>query len=436
MRHVRELSRWTKHAGTSGELDSLDYVERQIAGYGYRVERLSHAAYISLPGPARVEALGGTVPCTTHSFSRASPHDGLEAELVDADDGDRDARGAIALVGGIASPASAVRAYERGWVGQIHISPHEHVHDMCISPVWGSPSDAELDRLPPAVAVTVAAEEGARLKEACAAGRVHVRLFAEVDTGWRATPILVAELGTRDGAPDEPLILLSGHHDTWHYGVMDNGGANATMLEVARICAAERDAWQRALRVIFWSGHSQGRYSSSAWYADHHWEELEARAAVHVNVDSTGGRGNTIVADTTAAAELAGLAHEALAEHAGQAFSGRRMSRAGDQSFWGIGVPSIFGNLSEQPARPGEANASAAVFGGGDRKGAGTGWWWHTADDTLDKIDREILMRDTRIYGHVVARLLTSRVLPLDYASAAGELVAALADHQDRKSVV
>jgi hypothetical protein len=86
--------------------------------------------------------------------------------------------------------------------------------------------------------------------------------------------------------------------------------------------------------------------------------------------------------------------------------------------------------MSEQPARPGEANASAAVFGGGDRKGAGTGWWWHTPDDTLDKIDAEILLRDTRIYQHTVWRLLTSPVPPLDYAAAARELVETLEQRQ------
>ena len=91
------------------------------------------------------------------------------------------------------------------------------------------------------------------------------------------------------------------------------------------------------------------------------------------------------------------------------------MQRAGDQSFWGIGVPSIFGNMSEQPAS-GEANASAAVFGGGNRIGHGTGWWWHTPDDTLDKIEEAILVRDTKIYLQVVWRLLTDHVLPLDYA--------------------
>jgi len=179
--------------------------------------------------------------------------------------------------------------------------------------------------------------------------------------------------------------------------------------------------------VIYWSGHSHGRYSSSAWYADAHWSELERRAAVHVNVDSTGGKGNTIVADTTASAELRHLAREAITAQAGQDFSNRRMGRAGDQSFWGIGVPSIYGNMSEQPAS-GEANASAAVFGGGNRLGHGTGWWWHTPHDRLDKMEEAILVRDTNIYLHTVWRLLTDTVLPLDYAEHAAYLRGEIAE--------
>ena len=77
--------------------------------------------------------------------------------------------------------------------------------------------------------------------------------------------------------------------------------------------------------------------------------------------------------------------------------------------------------MSEQPAT-GEANASASVFGGGNRLGHGTGWWWHTPFDTLDKMDEQILVRDTRIYLQVVWRLLTDAVLPFDYAEHAAYL--------------
>ena len=220
----------------------------------------------------------------------------------------------------------------------------------------------------------------------------------------------------------DPFILFSGHHDTWYYGVMDNGGANATMLEVARYVRRRRT--QRGgsgLRLCFWSGHSHGRYSGSTWYADPHWDELGRRCAVHVNVDFTGARGNTVMADALASAEFFGLAAEAVRLQGGQELDGHRMSRAGDQSFWGIGVPSLFMGMGEQPTGLAD-NVMGAVFGSGTRKGAGFGWWWHTPDDTLDKMDLDLLVRDTRVYVHALWRLLTDPVLPLDYVAGAAAL--------------
>lgn len=432
MQHMELFNRYTKHAGSPEELESLKYCEAEMAKAGFATEILFHDALISLPGPASAVVEGKTLRAITHSFSRASPAGGLTAPLVyvgggtAADFARVDVAGKIVLADGIANPGVSQRASQAGAVGQLHISPHEHLHEMCVSPVWGSPTVETRHNLPTTVIVSIPFEEGMAARKALEANAgLTATLNAEVDTSWRQTPILVADMAGPTGAVDEPFIFYTGHHDTWYYGVMDNGGANATMIEVSRIAAQHRDKWQRALRVVFWSGHSQGRYSSSSWYADAYHEEIDARALVHVNVDSTGGMGNTIVADTTAIAELRGLAAEAVKLHSGQTFTNRRQSRAGDQSFWGIGVPGIFQNMSEQPAS-GETNASAAVFGSGARLGHGTGWWWHNPADTLDKIDEEILVRDTRIYMHAVWRLLTDPVLPLDYAEHARYLAGVL----------
>jgi N-acetylated-alpha-linked acidic dipeptidase len=432
-KHLEVFDRWTKYSGSPEELESLKYVETEMKAYGFATSLILHDAYISLPGKASVRVANEEFTCITHSFSRSSPKSGLNAKLVyvgagdEAGFADKDVRNCIVLVEGIANPAASRRASLAGAVGQLHISPHEYVHEMCISPVWGNPTHQTIAELPSTVVVTVPLEAGVKIKASLAADSdLTATLNAEIDTGWRKTPILVCDMA----AADEPFVLYTGHHDTWYYGTMDNGGANATMMEVARLCALRRVDWKRGLRVVFWSGHSHGRYSSSAWYAETHWEELERRALVHVNVDSTGGKGNTIVADTTASAELRAVAREAIADQAGQQFTSRRMGRAGDQSFWGIGVPSIFGNMSEQPAS-GEPNASASVFGGGNRLGAGTGWWWHTPFDTLDKMDEQILERDTRIYLQVVWRLLTDAVLPFDYAEHAAYLSDELRSLQD-----
>jgi hypothetical protein len=129
-------------------------------------------------------------------------------------------------------------------------------------------------------------------------------------------------------------------------------------------------------------------------------------------------------------AELCGLACEEIRGKGGQEHDGHRISRAGDQSFWGIGLPSMFMGMGEQPAGSAESFARS-VFGGGARKGAGFGWWWHTPEDKLDKMDPDLLVRDTQIYVHTIGRLLTDRVLPFDYAASASTLQAELTALQE-----
>ena len=430
MRHLEEFAKRVKLSGTPEELESFRYLQATLDGYGYKTDLILHDAYISLPGQAKIEIDSETPDCITHSFSQPSPAGGLHGTVVYAGNGRRedfaaiDARGKIVLLDGMANPSASRSASLAGAIGQVHISPHEHLHEMCVSPVWGSPTQATREALPSTVVLTLRKADGDAFKRRVQGNApVAVTLHAEVDTRWRKTPILVAELPTDDA--EEPFVMFSGHHDTWYYGVMDNGGANATMLEIARLFAPERAKWRRGLRLCFWSGHSHGRYAGSTWYADTNWDELERRCVVHVNVDSTGAKGNTVLSDSPCSAELCGLAGEAIGVRGGQEYDGHRMSRAGDQSFWGIGVPSMYMGMGEQPAGSSES-FTRSVFGGGARKGAGFGWWWHTPDDTLDKMDPDLLVRDTQIYVHTIGRLLTDRVLPLDYTAAATALQAEL----------
>ncbi len=409
-----------KLSGTPDELASMKAIRAQLDGFGYRTRLLSHDAYISLPGAARVEADGVELQAITHSFSLPSPPGGLTGRLVYVGEGTAaefaqagPLHGTIVLAEGIASPAVADRARRGGAAGQLHISPHEHLHEMCISPVWGSPGLSTLAELPTSVACTVSQADGSALRGRLAAGEApRVTLHAAVDTGWRPTPILVAEMDA--AAAGGPFVLFSGHHDTWYFGVMDNGSANATMVECARVLAEGRTAWRRGLRLCFWSGHSHGRYSGSSWYVDNHWDELETRCAVHVNVDSTGGVGATVLSEAAAAAELVAVAAEAIRAETNGLHEGKRNARNSDMTFWGVGIPSMLGSLSHQP--PSDLKMRNAL-----------GWWWHTPGDTLDKIDEANLVRDTRVFVRVLWRLLTEEVLPLDYAAHAEALLATLA---------
>ncbi|MBN8933884.1 MAG: M28 family peptidase [Rhizobium pusense] len=404
MAHIGEFAKRVKLSGTPEERESFGYLEHQMASFGYATQLLEHDAYISLPGKARVVVDGAEIRCITHSMSVSSPMEGLTAGLICGGGGEAadfariDAHGRIVLIDGIATEEVADRARIHGAAGLIHVSPNERLYEMCVSPVWGSPSQHTRGQLPTAVICTIPASDGEVLRRRCLAGeQVSVTLWASVDTRWRKTPILVAELAApgEEGESDAPFVLFSGHHDTWHFGVMDNGGANATMLEAARLLAEQHTVWRRGLRICFWSGHSHGRYSGSAWYADEHWDELDRRCVAHVNVDSTGGEGASVLTNSAVIDELKSVATEAI------------------QSFWGVGLPSMFGSLSHQP--PGPVRMPTAL-----------GWWWHTPEDTIEHIDADNLVRDTRIVLRVLSRLLTDRVLPLDFAATADALTTEL----------
>ena len=68
----------------------------------------------------------------------------------------KELRGKIAISEGLAMPAKELAAAAAGAVGQIHIND-EHIHEMCISPVWGTPIPETAGLLPkvPAMAVTL-----------------------------------------------------------------------------------------------------------------------------------------------------------------------------------------------------------------------------------------------------------------------------------------
>jgi hypothetical protein len=160
---------------------------------------------------------------------------------------------------------------------------------------------------------------------------------------------------------------------------------------------------RRGLRLAFWSGHSHARYGASAWYADTLFADLHDRCVCHVNAESTGGRGATNVTTPGNMAETWQLAAGVVRDLLGQELVYRRQGRSHDQSFTGVGVPSVLCGFSG----PGEGGAA---------------WWWHTPDDTLDKIDDALLVRDTQVYLLTCWRLCTAPVLPFNFAETAQEL--------------
>jgi hypothetical protein len=421
MEHVRTIGALERESGSPGEAQAFDYIERTLKSYGVEVERREIEAYISLPQQARLTLPDGAViEGLTHSFSTSVEE--LDAEVVDVGEGRpedlRRAAGKIALVRGLASPGRAWAAQQAGVLGHVHVLM-DHLHNMIVTTIWGTPAPETAWRIPAVPCLSILGADGEALRARLARGPLRLRMTTRVRTGWMPIPHLVGELA---GRRDDRFLLLSGHVDSWHHGAMDNGTANATMLEVARLLARRREALGRGIRFAFWSGHSHGRYAGSAWYADHVWRDLHQRCVVHLNVDSTGARGATDYSVLHATEDAAAFAESVVADVTGQRARGRRFSRAGDQSFWGAGVPSAFMSLSGLPKQDTELSRAMERLVGS----AGFPWWWHTKDDTVDKIDPDVLVLDTRVYLASALRWLNAPVLPLDHGRAARSVVTEL----------
>lgn len=170
MAHLGEFAKHVKLSGTPEELESFRYLQAEMTGHGYRTELLFHDAYISLPGKARVEVDGQSIPCITHSMSLPTPAAGLSASLVYIREGEAanfaavDVRGKIVLVDGITTEEVAALSRDAGALGQLHISPTEHLYEMCVSPVWGSPSQHTRAQLPTTAICTISRDDGAKLQ--------------------------------------------------------------------------------------------------------------------------------------------------------------------------------------------------------------------------------------------------------------------------------
>lgn len=427
MTSTTTLAGWVRLSGTPEEAEAFDWIESTLQGYGLQTIRYQHPALVSWPESASLTIRtsdGETtqIPCSTHAFARPTPPGGLTGELVVVGRGsvdelaNTDVTGRIVLVDGIIAPNRNLTVEAAGVAGSIWIAG-SHLHERALSPVWGTPTPETAHLLPTTPSISVNAENGERIKAALEHGPVEVTIEASVYQGWRQLPLLIADLRPGNPSASDHFVLLSGHVDSWYYGAMDNGTANATMIEVGRVLSQHRNELRRGLRLAFWSGHSHARYAGSAWYADNAWQELHDRCVAHINVDSVGGKGATVLSQGNSMEELREFVSDAIEPIAGQRLDPRRFGRSGDQSFWGHGIPAALMSLSEQPPENADPVLLALhqQISGGASKSGGLGWWWHLPDDTVDKIDPDFLRRDASIYVLLLHRLCTFPVLPLNY---------------------
>ena len=437
---VETFSTWVREHPTDVNR-AMDHVAARLKSFGVPVTMHEPKLYLSLPGKARVEAGGKSFRAKPPAYS-ADARNGFTGELVyiaanQADDidtifdmkldkkGEQAARakGKIVISEGYASPGLVSQFEELGAVGVIGINPGVDIHWGICTTIWGVPDLDDLPRKPKVPVVAVNNPDGLALIELAKQG-AKVTIVTEMEEGWYASKLPVVEI--RGSEEPEKFVLLHGHLDSWDVGVGDNAVGDAALLEMARVLWANRDKLKRSVRIAWWPGHSTGRYAGSTWFADHFAIDLDENCVAQVNCDSPGCRWAEEFIDLSWMPETVPFITDAIRDAAGKQAKGERAHRAGDYSFNNIGISSYY--MLSSTMTP-EKRAEKGYYAVG---GCGGNIAWHTENDTIEIADKDILLRDIKVYLLSVLRNANAEILPFDWRLTAKEFLGTIAGYQKK----
>lgn len=412
--HVKFLSGFEKLSGSSNAHRAVEYITNVLKNYhvSYNVEQFP--AYLSNPLSSTLMLDDGTVlKSRPRSFSKNVP-DGIKGAAVYDDNNCSKAL----------TPAETEKLYESfkgkivvshgydelyaklmenngalGWI-QIWESDEDEIHEDTVSSVWGTPDlDSSLMLLHIPV-ICVNKKTGDRLIQYLKDGERDLYMSACVDTRVFKVEVPVAEI---KGKTDD-FVLVSGHYDTWFAGAMDNVTANAACLEIAKMLQEHENELYRSVRIAWWAGHSNGRYMGSAWYCDHYFNELKKKCIAHVNSDLIGSQKGKLVAVITTGLEDEKETIDMIRKiDADAPIQFKRFGRGADQSFWGTEIP--YNIMTRYEALPEEKDTAAP----------GGSAWWHTVEDTYEKVDMHVLEKETKIFYENVKRFACREVVSAEF---------------------
>ena len=259
-----------------------------------------------------------------------------------------------------------------------------------------------MGKIPQIVGISITRKDGEYLKELCLSGeKVVLHMDVQSQREWQTLP---QPMGILRGTEEpEKFLLVSAHLDAWCPGVTCNATGDGTMLEMMRVFGQFRDKIKRSIYFIYWNGHEIAEAAGSTWFQDYFYEDIRNNCIGYINIDSTGMRGAEKYG-TDASRELSDYAYEMIRDVLDEDVDVAYLAKTGDQSFFGVGVPSIAGRISYSPEVVKQQN------------GATLGYWNHTCEDSIDKMDVDNLEKDNRVDLGVIYGLANATVLPYDFS--------------------
>ncbi len=376
-------------------LESLGFVNVHLEPVPVKVwERGTESGEIVSPFPQQLvlTALGGSV---------ATPEEGLEAEVVAVES--LEALAALAKASPDACRGKIVffnRKMERGETmngygdvvpirgrgasraaaaGAVGVLIRSVGTDSNRLPHTGAMDyEKDLPRIPAAALAVPDADLLARLVARGKPVRVRFRLTCG-DRPDAVSANVVGEVRGRE-RPEE-IVVVSGHLDSWDLGTgaIDDAAGCGIAIEAARLIGASSRRPKRTVRVVLYANEENG-LAGGQTYAAAHQAEMPRHVAAF-EADSGGGAplGFSWNAGPAAAATVAEIVRLLEPLHAAKARNGGA-GGADVSPLLKSGIP-LFGLTQD----------SSAYFD-----------YHHTANDTLDKVDRKSLDRATAALAALV----------------------------------
>lgn len=379
--HVEYLSKTPRVAGTENEYNAVQYVKKQFEAYGYKTE-IQPFTYIAYTAPKTVNLSidGYTEELTPNSLTYTIDGN-VTGALIHAGLGTKndlenlDLTGKIALIkrGEISFNEKVLNAAEKGASAVI-------IYNNVPGELNGTLGEVNENYVP---SISLTKSEGDALVAALEAGQaLSATVLVEGSfTGERTSHNVIATKSpTNKNKSTGKVIAVGSHHDSVEFapGANDNASGTAVTLELARVF--KNLPTDTEVRFITFGAEELGLIGSDHYVNNLPQNELD-KIVGYFNLDMVGSRDagdlvlNTVDGNPNFVTDLAQASSLRLN---GFSTPYEKEGRSDHVPFYEAGIPSA--NFIHSPTEP----------------------WYHSPEDTIDKISKEKLFDVAKIAGTAV----------------------------------
>lgn len=399
--HIDVLSKSPRVAGTDGEKNAVKYIQKQFDSYGYETELQPFTFWGYKEADNFSLTVNGDKLSDVRTFTYGINGD-VDGELVYADLGtvedvaNVNLEGKIALIkrGDISFAEKIINAVKAGAKGVLIFNHSEGA----LNGTLGGPDE----NLVPALALTK--EQGAAIVAQLDAGQtVTASIHIEGAETKESTSynVVAKKAASQKNKDTNQIMIIGAHHDSVEGapGANDDASGTAVTLELARVMA--NLPTDTELRFITFGAEENGLIGSYEYVNSLSDDEIK-RTAGMFQMDMVGSKDAgdlimyTIDGEKNAVTDLGASAGARLN---GEAVTYGKEGRSDHEPFHVAGIPSAL--FIHAPVEP----------------------WYHSPEDTIDKISKEKLQDVAEIVGSAVYQAARPDTPALQHARVAPQKV-------------